>query len=185
MAKTKLTAASFTEQAQKEFGADADKFLKVYPASTDEEAMASAGDYAGDRFIAYSTWKWIEAQVQTGKAPVYRYFFDLGSPGDKYHAASLGAFHSDEIEYVFGTLDSRAEATWRPEDRKLSDEIGQFWTNFARTGDPNGTGLPKWPTYGDADGWQVMHLDANSEAKPDANRGRFLFLDSVWGKPKN
>jgi para-nitrobenzyl esterase len=184
MAKTKPTVASFTEQAQKEFGADADKFLKLYPATTDEEAVASASDYAGDRFIAYSTWKWIEAQVETGKAPVYRYRFDLGSPGDKYHQAAMGAFHSDEIEYVFGTLDSRAEAVWRPEDRKLSDQMGQFWTNFARTGDPNGGDLPKWPTYGPTE-WQVMHLDANSEAKPDANRPRYLFLDSVWGKPAN
>ena len=53
------------------------------------------------------------------------------------------AFHSDDIEYVFGTLDTRPGAVWRPEDRKLSEQMMSYWTNFARTGDPNGEGLPE------------------------------------------
>jgi para-nitrobenzyl esterase len=185
LAKTKPTAASFAATAQTDFGDNAPKFLALYPATTDADALVSAGDYAGDRFIDYSTWRWLEAQAATGNAPVYRYHLDLGSPGDKNHKAILGAFHSDDIEYVFGTLDSRPEAVWRPEDRKLSDQIGAYWTNFARTGDPNGPDLPHWPTYNAADQWQVMHLDATSEAKPDTQRDRYLFLDQVWSKPKN
>ena len=189
MAKTKPTAATFAATAQTDFGENAQKFLTLYPATTDDEAFVSAGDFAGDHFIDYSTWRWLEAQTTTGNAPVFRYRLDLGSPGDKNHKAILGAFHSDDIEYVFGTLDSRPEAIWRPEDRKLSEQIGAYWTNFARTGDPNGPDLPNWPTYNAAgkEGaqWQVMHLDANSEAKPDTQRDRYLFLDSVWGKPKN
>jgi para-nitrobenzyl esterase len=176
------TAESFRLRAESDFGPNAQGFLKLYPANTDAEAFRSAGDLASDRFIVYSTWRWLEAQVETGDAPVYRYRFDLGSPGDKFHPAAIGAFHSDDIEYVFGALDSRPEAKWRPEDRKLSDEIGQYWTNFARTGDPNGDDLPKWPTYNASDGWQVMHLDAASEARPDSQRDRYLFLDKEWGK---
>jgi len=95
----------------------------------------------------------------------------------------LGAFHSDDIEYVFGTLGSRQETVLRPEDRKLSEMMGQYWTNFARSGDPNGPGLPKWPTTGPTE-WQVMVLNANPEARPDPYRPRYVFLDSVWGKPK-
>jgi para-nitrobenzyl esterase len=185
LAKTKTTAASFATMAQNEFGDNAQRFLTVYPAATDDEAVISAGDFASDRFIAYSTWRWLEAQVATSKAPVFRYRLDLGSPGDQNHEAILGAFHSDDIEYVFGTLDSRPGAVWRPEDRKLSELIGAYWTNFARTGDPNGAGLPHWPTYNAADQWQVMHLNTTSEAKPDNQRDRYLFLDEVWGKSKD
>ena len=183
LAKPPVTVESFSSQALKEFGTHAQEFLAVYSAGSDEEARTSAGDFGGDSFIAYSTWRWIEAHVQTGNSPTYRYFLTLGSPGDRYHAAMLGAFHSDDIEYVFGTLDSRPEAVWRPEDRTLSDQMGQYWTNFARTGDPNGPGLPKWPATGPTE-WKVMYLNANPQAKADPFRARYLFLDSVWGKPK-
>jgi para-nitrobenzyl esterase len=174
------TAESFTAQATREFAADAPSFLAAYAASTDAEAVHSAGDYASDRFIAFATWAWLEADAKTGKAPVYRYSFDLASPGDRNHKASLGAFHSDDIEYVFGTLDSRAGMAVRPEDRALSELMSQYWTNFAKTGDPNAPGLPKWPTYSPTSDWQVMHLDATPDAKPDALRPRYLFLDSHW-----
>ena len=188
VAKTPATIQSLADTAHTEFGDRAQDFLAVYPASTDAEAIASAGDFAGDRFIAFSTWRWLQAQADTGDSPIYRYRLDLGSPGDKYHPAAAGAFHSDDIEYVFGTLNSRNSAVWRPEDRKLSDQMGAYWTNFARTGDPNNTGLPTWPTYTAKGGWQVMHLDADSQARPDAQRNRYLFLDTVWNtvqvKPK-
>ena len=184
MNPVKPTVASFTEQATKDFGDRSKDFLAVYPATTDAEATQSAGDFVSDRFIAYSTWAWLEAQVKTGEAPVYRYRFDLGSAGDKFHPAAIGAFHSDDIEYVFGTLDSRQQSTIRPEDRALSAEVQQYWTNFARNGNPNAPDLPVWPTYGPKDDWQVMHLDAHSEAKPDTQRARYLFLDSVWSKPQ-
>jgi para-nitrobenzyl esterase len=178
------TAESFKLKAEADFGPDAAEFLTLYPANSDAEAVRSAGDLASDRFIVYSTWRWLEAQVNTGNAPVYRYRFDLGGPGDKYHPAEIGTFHSDDIEYVFGTLDSRPGAQWRPEDRKMSNEIQQYWTNFARTGNPNSDALPNWPTYNAADGWQVMRLNATSEAKPDTERARYLFLDKEWGKPE-
>jgi len=178
----KPTAASFTAQAQKEFGANTSAFLAVYPASSDAEALQSANDYAGDRFIAFSTWAWLEAHVKTGGAPVYRYFLDLGSPGDRNHTIAQGAFHSDDIEYIFGTLDSRPEMAIRPEDRALSNLMGEYWTNFAKTGDPNGPGLPRWLPYNAAGGWQVMRLDANPASMPDALRPRDLFLDTQWGR---
>ncbi|HEX3663565.1 MAG TPA: carboxylesterase/lipase family protein [Acidobacteriaceae bacterium] len=174
------TMQSLREMAQKTFGPRAEEFLRVYPDNSDAEAVRSAINFAGDSFIAFSTWEWLQAQVATGGQPVYRYHFERPSPADKYHPAGSGAFHSDEIEYVFGTLDSRPGAVWQPEDWKLSDLIETCWTNFAKTGDPNGDGTPKWPQYDAADGWQLMHLDAHSEAGPSPDRDRYLFLQSVW-----
>ncbi len=170
--------------AQKDFGADAPEWLKVYHATSDPEAGRAILDYEGDRFIAYSTWEWLEQQVKTGGAPVYRYRFDQPSPGDPNHPASLGAFHSDDIEYVFGNLDSRRGAHWRPEDYKLSKEMQTYWVNFAATGNPNGAGLPDWPQYS-APEWQVMHLAPVSQARPDQHRARYSFLQKEWGVKPN
>jgi para-nitrobenzyl esterase len=184
----KTTAESFTAEARKNYGADADAFLALYPAGSDAEALQSAGDLADDRFIAASTWLWLEAQVKTGQEPVYRYLFALGSPGDKFHPAALGAFHSDDIEYVFGTLDSRQQATWRDEDRRLSMQMQLYWTNFARSGNPNDRNakndiaLPTWPAY-KPPAWEVMRLDADPAAAPDKQRERYLFLEAHPFKP--
>jgi para-nitrobenzyl esterase len=172
---------SLKETAQKEFGAKADEFLRLYPATTDAQAQRSMLDFAGDRFIAWSTWWWMEAQSKTGKQAIYRFRFDLGPPADP-KGPQLGAYHSSEIEYVFGQLDSKAGIAWRPEDRQLSAEIQKYWANFARSGDPNGPGQPKWPVYSAAEGWPVMFLDAKSAAHKDDLRERYLFLTKAWVK---
>jgi para-nitrobenzyl esterase len=57
--------------------------------------------------------------------------------------------------------------------------MATYWSNFAKTGDPNGEGLPKWPAYNSEDGFEVMHLNADSKAEPDTARARYLFLETL------
>ncbi len=182
MAKVKPTSDSMREQAEKDFGPRSVDFLHAYAVNQQEDLMRVEEDFAGDRFIAFSTWAWLEAQVNNGASPVYRYRFDLPSPGDFFHSPEMGAFHSDDIEYVFGTLDSRKDAKWRPEDYKLSDLMQTYWTNFAKTGNPNGAGAPDWPQYNSQGDWQVMHLSPEPGARPDRHRDRYLFLQQAWKK---
>ncbi len=76
----------------------------------------------------------------------YLYYFDLDAPGD--HNA---AFHSADLRYMFGRLDT----SWRPfgeRDREASAQMMDYTANFAKTGDPNGEGLPLWKPAGKASG---------------------------------
>ncbi len=174
------TAANYVVRARARLGADADAFLRLYPASTDAEAQRAAQDYMGDRFTGYATWKWLETHLATGGSPVYRYEFDqtLPLPPGAAPGTLATAPHAGEIEYVFQVLSSR-HLPWRPEDRAVSDLMASYWTNFAKVGDPNGPGLPLWPAYGPQGGYPVMHLQAESGASPDAHRGRYVFLETA------
>ena len=182
-APQKPTAETFKATAQKDFGDKADEFLKLYPSDTAEHALRSAQDYAGDKFIALSTWAWIEAVSKTGKQPIYRYRFDMAPFSKNPNAPRMGAYHSAEIEYVFGQLDSKTDVTWRESDRKVSEIMQKYWANFAKNGNPNGPGLPNWPPYTAADGWPVMFLTAEPAAQKDTLRDRYEFLSKEW-KPK-
>ena len=91
-------------------------------------------------------------------------------------APRLGAYHSAEIEYVFGQFDSKTDVIWTQEDRNVSLVMQKYWSNFAKTGNPNGTDLPNWPPYDATNGWPVMILKAEPDAKKDDLRDRYLFL---------
>ncbi len=163
------------------FGDAAAEALKIFPATTDEEMKQSAGLLSGAEFIAYGTWKWMEMQRKTGDAAIFRYEFDQapprageGSPNDE----EAPAYHSAEIEFVFGTLDAK-NLTWREEDYKVSKQMGAYWTNFAKTGNPNGVGAADWPRYEEKTGYTVMHLSANPQATSDQHRAQFEFLDKT------
>ncbi len=190
MRPQKPTAASFAEDARKRFGADADAILQAYPATTDAEALEAAAAMASDMFIGQNTWTWIETHLKTGQSPVFRYRFDRQIPiepgrvvmGVAVTARDVGARHAGEIEYVFGALDeSLPKVPWEAADRALSDTMTTYWATFARTGNPNGDGLPAWPRYDGAD-YRVLHLDTTVAAAPDALRPRYVTLDGVARK---
>ena len=185
LAPQKPTAESFAAQTRQRYGSHAGAVLKAYPASTDAEALESAAALASDMFIGYSTWKWIEVHAATSGQPVYRYSFDRKipvAPGTKVNGVpatsrDIGARHAGEIEYVFGTLDSIANVPWEESDRRLSDAMTTYWANFARTGNPNGSGVPEWPRF-DGGSCRVLHLDETIRAVPEQGRVRYETIDT-------
>lgn len=166
------TPQNYQSHLQTLYGTRAAEFLKAYAGTTPDQVKRAAQDLASDRFIAFGTWKWLDAHLETGKAPEYRYHFEQNLP-EPLNAAP----HASEIEFVFDALPSR-ELPWRSEDRQLSELMSTYWTNFAKKGDPNGAGLPKWPVY-TKDEYQTMHLRAESSASADDRRGRYELLDSI------
>ena len=172
-----MTVEKWKAYAAEHFGDNAAEFLKLYPGDTDEQASRSAADYGGDSFIAYCTWNWLDAHSKTSGSPVYRYHMEIITPPSKFHPVAQ-TFHSDDIEYIFGTLDTRPGQTVRPEDRTLSEQMMSYWTNFAKTGDPNGPGLPTWPKYDKDD--SLIHLDSTITSGPDPIHARYDFLLRVY-----
>jgi para-nitrobenzyl esterase len=178
------TVANYVKRVKARFGTNAESILKLYPATTDAEAKRAGQDIAGDRFIAYDAWTWLEMQLETGGSPVFRYEFDqaLPLPANAKPGTEPAAPHSAEIEYVFRVLSSR-HLPWRPEDHKISELMAAYWSNFAKTGDPNGPGLPPWPAYNRQNDYPVMHLKADAGSAPDAHRDRYEFLDQLSPAP--
>lgn len=113
---------------------------------------------------------WAQLQAKTGKHKAWLYWFDQAWPGRK----ADGAFHGNEIVYVFGTLDAEKQP-WTAQDRALSSLMTDYWVSFARDGDPNGAGLPHWPSY-DESAPRLMKLapEPGVISTPRAEAQRFL-----------
>ena len=109
---------------------------------------------------------------------MYRYHFEQAPPAPD-GGVSRGAFHSSDIEFVFGMQSESRKLPWRDEDRKVSEMMMSYWSNFAKKGDPNGAGLPEWPAYNRNPSKPVMHLKVNPEVTSDDNRARYELLDSL------
>lgn len=153
--RTAANLAEYTATAQKLFGANADRFLQLYPASTDAEAKAMGALAAREGLAERDSHLWASAQARTGKAPVYLYMFSRVhpfTPGVKFYdnPAAIGSYHTADVPYWFGTLDVfnlfRTTRDWTPLDRDLSSRMMDALLAFARTGDPSTRGTP-WPRW--------------------------------------
>ena len=135
----------YQEMAMKNYGNEATTFLKYYPGNTDEEARASQVALSRDQIFGLSNYKWAAIQSGRGKSKVFVYYFTRKPPatGD---FVKWGAFHTAEVPYVFNNL-AFFNRNFEPADHMLAGIMSDYWVNFMKKGDPNGNGLPKWPSF--------------------------------------
>ena len=124
-------------------------------------------------------WAWGEPARMTARAfvdegnPAYMYLFSY-VPEAMQERMRFGAGHGSEVSYVFNNLDARrgnAEPT--TEEQKVAHVMNTYWVNFAKTGDPNGEGLPKWPVY-NTQNEKILEIESDGKpvGKPDPRKER-------------
>jgi para-nitrobenzyl esterase len=151
--------AQFVQQVRAGYGEKADSILATYPHSTDAEAFRSTKNLFRDSVFGWPTWAWARLQSQKAKNNAYVYYFD-----HRPTPTADGANHGAEMAFVFGNLSAPVGAEPTPEARALSEMISQYWVNFAKTGNPNGPGLPAWPVFADS-APKVMIFDRSPSAR--------------------
>lgn len=161
-----------------------------------EAEAKSAFDPEGNKEFAevitkFNTdWVWGEPARMTARAfagkrlPTYMYQFGY-VPAAMRARSPYGAGHGSEVAFVFNTLHARwgapAEAT--PDEKELARIMNTYWTNFAKTGNPNGKGLPPWPLY-DTQKDEILDIDLDGKpiAKPDPRKIRFNVIENAFKK---
>jgi para-nitrobenzyl esterase len=148
--------ADYRDRVAARFGARAAEFLTLYPASTDDEAQAQARAADRDATMVVSMKSWAVAQRASGRAPVYSYMFARPHsyvPGVTFpdlDPATAGAYHTSEVPFWLGTLDSfntyRTTRAWTAADRAFSVDMIDSLVAFARTGRPD-TARLTWPAF--------------------------------------
>ena len=150
-------ADAYRQDVEKKYGADADSVLKYYPPGDDSVSQVRL---SRDETFGRQNYAWANlVSAQGQKVFVYRF---VRKPPTAPGGKEWGAFHTAEVPYAYDNL-KFVKRPFEPVDYHLADEMSSYWVNFAKTGDPNGPGLPKWASYSRENG-KIMIFGRQAEA---------------------
>lgn len=196
------TSEAFITKVKETYPENYEEVLALHPHASPQEVERSATDLAADKFIAYSTWKWLDLHVKNSDQPVYRYLYSKLRPplkdanltpglaggtvkGGPKMPEPIGAPHACEIEYAMGNLPLVDVFAWTEDDYKVSKTFMSFFANFIKTGNPNGENLPEWKALKAADvNPPVMDINTESKMFQATDTPRYQFHDRFYGNKK-
>jgi para-nitrobenzyl esterase len=157
---------------------NAEKLIKLFKKNRDDpfEVISAIYTEVGSR---YNARKVVEAQLNHSRN-VYMYLFTYRTPvqGGRY-----GATHSLEIPFVFGTLGDTEYGVYPKRDdinSKISEKMMDSWISFAKTGDPNHDGIPKWPAYDTENRYKIL-FGNETKVENDPLREERILIDKING----
>ena len=158
-----------------------DTVLDRYPAATDADVAVVAPVLDTDsRFVATAA---LTARAASNVSDVYMYRFSRVAPSSR--SAWGGAAHTSEVAYVFNNT-SGDTTQFEEIDRTVSGAMADAWVRFAKTGDPNGGGLPQWPAYRSPD-YRLLDFGDAVTVRSNARSPEVEFFqrafDTMRGKP--
>jgi para-nitrobenzyl esterase len=175
-----VTSARFRDDVARAFGPLPPELLDAYGHSSDEQAQQARADFETDLRFGWNMWAWARLHTARDSNTVFSYRFERQPPfpSDSIYR-SWRAGHFVELWYMFGHLDQQ-RWNWSRADVELSSRMIGYWTNFVKTGDPNGRGLPLWPLHRDAKG-PLLILDSEVRPGTPSRLPALERFDAVYG----
>ena len=168
-----LSTAAYEARVRASWGASGNAMLDAYAVDAQRSTKIAQQQMASDRLFAWEMRTWARAQVASDQS-AYLYYFTHAPKLDRF-GTSLGAFHAAEIAYAFGNIGRTT--TPRPSDVAVSRQMVAYWTNFAKTGDPNGPGLVQWPRY-DTQSDQALEISATPRIITNLRKFQLDIMDA-------
>lgn len=161
---------NYEQKIRAYFGEYSDDLLKLYPASTDEEADLYWAEIYGAVFFDYPHYCLNRLAAQND-IPVYEYLFAKKN-------GRIGNWHSGEEVYCYGNIPDDS-TLYDSRDRELSAQMLGYWKSFSENGDPNAGGLPEWKENRGSD--SVMYFGDTTEMMSEREHALFEILDKFDG----
>ena len=167
-----LTEEQLKEYLTKIVGDESEAMLTAYSAEFTTPGLIQHA-VATDMFMAFGMRRWAEYS-DISNNDTWLYFMDHVPPSFHLYwpenpvlelkggPRSGGAYHSGDLAFVFGNT-HKVGLDWGEDDHKLSQNMVEYWTNFARSGNPNGADLPEWKKFS-RDSYNTLRLNAAPES---------------------
>ncbi len=161
---------AFVTSVRERYGPFAEDFLEMYPGRSTADTATSQLRLESEASFGWQIWAWAVQHAKTSNEQVFFYHFSRGRVG-----------HGAELPYVFARP---IGPTWTDVHQSIADRISSYWTNFAKTGNPNGTGLPAWPAFSEAQ-QTTMYLGQDFAAGEMPNLKEHLLMDAYMNSLRN
>jgi len=166
-----MTVEEYVAEAHASYKEYTNKMLELYPVSAKEQVLGAVNQSINDTWFAQPS-RWMTTHMSSVNKDTYLYHFAHTS----VQWPNGGSAHAAEVAFVFGAIEPEKQT---PSYLYLSDAMITYWTNFAKTGNPNSEGLPEWPRYTeDAD--QNIRFDTVITVESNYLKENLDALDSFY-----